>query len=83
MTSPAAAPAAMSRGSGTLKRHATPRATAAITSVGTSTMARRASTKQAPAIVPEAPAVTPATKPFTFGFALIRSNQGKGMTTNR
>jgi hypothetical protein len=46
-------------------------------------MARRASTKQAPAIVPEAPAVTPATKPFTFGFALIRSNQGKGMTTNR
>ena len=73
----------MSSGSGILKRHATTRAVAAITRVGTSTIARRARTKQAPAIVPEAAAVTPATKPFTFGLALMRSNHGNGITTNR
>src|SRR5690349_1526697 len=56
---------------------------AAMSSVGTSTIARRASTTQAPAIVPDAAAVTPATKPLTLAFPLIRSNHGNGTTTNR
>ncbi len=72
----------MSTGSGTLNRHATARATAPISSVGTSTIARRASTKQAPAMVPDAAAVTPATKPLTLAFSLMRSNHGNGITTN-
>src|SRR2546430_299027 len=69
MTTPAAAPTAMSTGSGILNRHATTRAVAPITRVGTSMMARLARTKQAPAIVPDAAAVTPATKPLTLGLA--------------
>ena len=40
-------------------------------------IARRASTKQAPAIAPEAAAVTPSTNALTFGLALIRSKYGK------
>src|SRR5438067_1473325 len=47
MTTPAAAPTAMSTGSGTLNRHATTRAVAPITRVGTSMMARLARTKHA------------------------------------
>ena len=58
MTRPAAAPAAMSTGSGTLKRQMMPAATSAMSTVGRSKMARRASTKQAPAMAPEAAAVT-------------------------
>ena len=83
MMRPAAAPAPISTGSGTLKRQMMPRATRPMSRVGTSTMARRASTKQAPAMAPDAAAVTPPTNAFTWGFSLNRSNQGNGMTTNR
>ena len=70
-------------GSGTLNRHVTPSAATAISAVGTSITARRASTKQAPPIAPEAAAVTPLTKAFTCGLPPMRSNQGNGITTKR
>lgn len=37
----------------------------------------------APAVVPEAAVVTPATKPFTLALPLIRSNQGNGTRRSR
>jgi hypothetical protein len=83
MMMPTTAPAAMSKGSGTLNRQLVPSTASAISTVGTSMMARRARTKQAPAMVPEAAAVTPATKALTFGFALMRSKYGYGITTKR
>ena len=67
MSSPAAAPAAMRMGSGTLKRQLTTRVATAIRTVGRSMSARRASTKEAPAMAPVAAAVTPATKARTWG----------------
>ncbi len=59
------------------------RAATAMRAVGTSTIARRPSTNAAPAMAPEAAAVTPSTKPLMTTFLAYFRKYGAGPTTSR
>ncbi len=74
----------MTNGSGIFfRRIKTPSVASAIKIVGTSTIARRARTKPAPAMAPVAAAVTPSTKALRLRFLAKRRKYGAGMTVNK